>query len=137
MDVGDQTGTGIAFGNPENEQWLGTRRSPRRSARMRGSFDADRKVMHDPLLIIARALGCPHRLLLLRLLGTNGLSVTEAATAAGIAPSTACHHLGRLVAAGLATQKRRGRCSIYAWPKRRLSFVYSESEPAVVTDRRS
>ena len=96
--------------------------------RERGSFDGNRWLMSDQLLQIATALGNPTRLFLLRALGDNGLCLTEAAAAAGIAPSTASFHLDHLVAAGLATKRRVGRRRVYAWPRWRMELVFRETE---------
>ncbi len=82
----------------------------------------------DRYLVLSRATACASRLELLRLLGEQGLPLTEAARRAGLAPSTACHHLAVLVKAGLATRTVRGRKSIYRWSARRWQLVCTRAQ---------
>ena len=71
--------------------------------------------MTDQLLEIAHALGRPRRLHVLRLLGERGLRVTTVADAAGIAKSTAAHHLRVLVEAGLVERVQHRGIVVYRW----------------------
>ena len=77
----------------------------------------------DQLLTIARAIACPARLELLRLIGVDGCSVSEAAERAGLATATTSHHLAILRSAGLATMKRVGRTRVYRWSTMRCSIA--------------
>jgi DNA-binding transcriptional ArsR family regulator len=101
-----------------------------RDAAVRASFDGGRRVgvdVMEQLVVISRAIGCEARLHLLRVLGEGGRSLTSAAHEAGLAPSTAHHHLGVLVDAGLAVRQRRGRRTLYKWGSTRCSLHF---EPA-------
>ena len=104
------------------------------SARVRIVRCGSKGKMDDQLLLIARAMACPLRLHLLRLLGPRGLSVTDAAKQAGIAVSTASHHLARLAAAGLASRKRSGRTCMYTWPAQRLALVYTTASDTLMPE---
>lgn len=88
----------------------------------------------DFLLIVARALACPIRLHVLRLLGDEGMCVSAVADAAGISMSTASVHLSQLARAGLVTRVRVGRMRLYRWPRRRLHLVFGEDENVSVTE---
>ena len=84
----------------------------------------------EQLVVIARVIGCEARLHLLRVLGEGGLSLTDAAHEAGLAPSTAHHHLVQLVDAGLAVRQRRGRQRIYKWGSTRASLHFEHVPPS-------
>lgn len=86
----------------------------------------------DRFLIIARAVACPTRFQLLRLLGEDGMSLTNVADDMGLAPSTVSHHLTVLVKAGLATKTVQGREAIYRWSQNRwqLTRVAPPARPA-------
>ncbi len=90
----------------------------------------------DQLLTIARAIACPARLELLRLIGVEGCSVTEAAERAHLSIGTTSHHLARLRSAGLATVKRVGRKRVYRWSAMRCSIAlqYVTTEDSVSRD---
>jgi DNA-binding transcriptional ArsR family regulator len=88
-----------------------------------GSFDGNRMDDMDKLVVISRALACPTRLGILRLIGDNGCSLTMAAHTAGLSVSTTAHHLSVLVEAGLAIKTVRGRESIYRWSRNRWQLV--------------
>jgi DNA-binding transcriptional ArsR family regulator len=81
----------------------------------------------NKFLVIARAVACPTRFDLLRLLGEDGMSVTNVASAMGLAPSTVSHHLSALVRAGLAVRAVRGREAIYRWSPNRWQLVRTTS----------
>jgi DNA-binding transcriptional ArsR family regulator len=88
----------------------------------RGSFDANGKVDMEKLVVIARAVACPTRLAVLRVLGEKGCSVTMAAHRVGLAISTTAFHLDHLVRAGLVTKSPRGREAIYKWSRSRWAL---------------
>jgi DNA-binding transcriptional ArsR family regulator len=71
----------------------------------------------EKTVIVARAIACPTRLAVLRLLGEQGLSL------AGLSTSTTAHHLAVLVEAGLVTKAPRGRECIYTWSRSRWALV--------------
>jgi DNA-binding transcriptional ArsR family regulator len=77
----------------------------------------------DQLTAIARALCCETRHYVLGLLGDGGLTVSEVARQAQLAPSTVCHHLAVLMSAGLAVRVRRGSKTLYKWSNRRWELV--------------
>jgi DNA-binding transcriptional ArsR family regulator len=77
----------------------------------------------EKLLVLAQAIACPTRLAMLRALGEKGCTLTAAAHLIGVSPSTAFHHLDRLVHAGLVTRTIRGRESIYKWGRARWQLV--------------
>jgi DNA-binding transcriptional ArsR family regulator len=77
----------------------------------------------EKLVLIARAVACPSRLAVLRLLGEKGCSLTTAANTVGLAVSTTAHHLSVLVDAGLVTKSPRGREAIYRWSRSRWAFA--------------
>ncbi len=79
------------------------------------------------LLVIARAVACPSRLLVLQLLGEDGLCLSEAARQAGIAVSTAHHHLAVLIDAGLARKGRSAGRAVYRWSRTRCSIALSSA----------
>ena len=82
--------------------------------------------MADQLLEIARALGHPVRLHLLRIVGENGMGVTAAAHAAGVTKATAWHHLQVLLDAGLVVRARarqRGGGVVYRWGPTRWALT--------------
>jgi DNA-binding transcriptional ArsR family regulator len=60
-------------------------------------------------LLLGQALGDEHRVRMLRRLATGSATLAELAAAAGLAKSTAHHHLGRLRAAGLVTMHGNAR----------------------------
>jgi DNA-binding transcriptional ArsR family regulator len=60
-------------------------------------------------LLLGQALGDEHRVRMLRRLASGPATLTELAEAAGLAKSTAHHHLGRLRAAGLVTMHGNAR----------------------------
>lgn len=71
------------------------------------------------LVIVSRAISCPTRLFILGVIGPEGCTVTEAAEQAEVTVSTASYHLRRLVGAGLAQVKQRGRSRVYKWGRER------------------
>jgi DNA-binding transcriptional ArsR family regulator len=83
----------------------------------------------DKFLIIARAVACPTRFQLLRLLGEDGISVTNIAYGMGLAPSTVSHHLTVLVNAGLVVRAVRGREAIYRWSQNRWQLTRMTPPP--------
>jgi DNA-binding transcriptional ArsR family regulator len=92
----------------------------------------------DKFLIIARAVACPTRFQLLRLLGEDGMSVTNVADDMGLAPSTVSHHLTVLVKAGLVAKTVKGREAIYRWSRNRWQLVRTAPPaPAAPTGRPS
>ncbi len=86
--------------------------------------------MMEQLVVISRAIACEPRLHLLRVLGEGGRSLTSAAHEAGLAPSTAHHHLAVLVDAGLAVRQRRGRRTLYKWGSTRCSLHFEQVPPS-------
>jgi DNA-binding IclR family transcriptional regulator len=87
----------------------------------------------EQLVVIARVIGCEARLHLLRVLGEGGLSLKDAAEQAGLAPSTAHHHLVQLVDAGLAVRHGRGRRCIYRWGSTRASLHFEHVPPSLAS----
>jgi DNA-binding transcriptional ArsR family regulator len=79
--------------------------------------------MEDPFVLFGRAVSCPVRLELLRVVGDKGLTVTQAATAVGVAPSTAFFHFQVLLDAGLVRKKGRRRGCRYVWPDQAWALV--------------
>jgi DNA-binding transcriptional ArsR family regulator len=79
--------------------------------------------MEDPLVLFGRAVGCPVRLELLRALGDQGMTVTEAANSVGVAVSTAFFHLRVLTEAGLVMKRGRRRGGRYVWPRQTWDLV--------------
>ncbi len=77
----------------------------------------------EKLIVIARAVGNPSRLAVLRVLGEKGCSVTRAAHSVGLAISTTAFHLDHLVRAGLVVKSPRGRECIYRWSRSRWAFT--------------
>jgi len=85
----------------------------------------------DPLINIARAVSCPVRLELLRLLGPHGRGVTDVAREMGIAPSTAAFHIAVLVRARLAVRRGKGaRRPTYSWGSLRCSLSFTDATAA-------
>jgi DNA-binding transcriptional ArsR family regulator len=84
----------------------------------------------DQLLEIARAIGCPTRLYILRCLGEQGMCVSAVAEQAGVSSSTASFHLSKLIESKLAIRRRRGRHRIYAWSPTRCSLSLEERPDA-------
>lgn len=76
----------------------------------------------EKIVTIARAISCPTRLGILRLLGERGLSLSEAARLSNVSVSTAAFHLAVLLDAGLVTKASRGREAIYKWSRSRWAF---------------
>ena len=74
-------------------------------------------------MVFGNAVGCAVRLELLRVLGEDGLTLTQAATAVGVAPSTAFHHYKVLVDAGLVSKRGRRRGCRYVWPSHTWDLV--------------
>jgi DNA-binding transcriptional ArsR family regulator len=87
------------------------------------------RMMQSSITSVARALASPSRLYVLQSLGEEGLSLTEAARRAGLATSTASHHLGVLLDVGLVARRRRGREMIYRWSDTRCSISFSSACP--------
>jgi DNA-binding transcriptional ArsR family regulator len=87
----------------------------------------------DQLTTIARALCCETRHYVLGLLGEVGLTVSEVARQAQLAPSTVCHHLAVLTSAGLAVRVRRGTRTLYKWSNRRWELVCRSPRRATPT----
>ncbi len=81
----------------------------------------------DPILTFGRAVGCPVRLDLLRVLGEDGLTLTQAAALVGVRPSTAYYHYEVLIGAGLVRRKGRRRGCRYVWPDERWDLVVREA----------
>jgi len=86
-------------------------------------FRLPSKGMEDELVVFGRAVACPVRLDLLRVLGDQGMTVTEAAAAIGVAPSTAFYHYKVLINAGLVARKGRRRGCRYVWPDHTWDLV--------------
>jgi len=76
----------------------------------------------EKIVAIARAISCPTRLGILRMLGERGLSLSEAARLSNVSVSTAAFHLSVLVDAGLVTKTPRGRECIYRWSRSRWAL---------------
>ncbi len=74
-------------------------------------------------MVFGRAVGCPVRLDLLRVLGDQGMTVTQAAVAVGVAASTAFYHFEVLIEAGLVKRKGRRRGCRYVWPSHTWDLV--------------
>ena len=91
--------------------------------------------MPDDILVLAQLLACPARLAALRAVGEKGLGVTEVAQVTGVAVSTASHHLGLLLDAGMVRVRRRGRRRVYRLAKRRW-FVAVDDCSSVAEDAR-
>jgi DNA-binding transcriptional ArsR family regulator len=91
------------------------RRNLRRASReIEASATYDRRVNAD-LASVGALLGEPARAKVLLALGDGrSLSATVLASEAGVSPSTASHHLSRLVDGGLLTVSSRGRRRYYA-----------------------
>lgn len=83
--------------------------------------------------VISRALASATRAYLLGILGTEGRTVSDAASSAGVSMATASYHLRRLVGAGLARMERRGRTHVYKWGRDRW-FLMCEREDVVGHD---
>jgi len=79
--------------------------------------------MQDELVVFGRAVGCPVRIALLRVLGNDGLTATQAAAVVGVAPSTAHYHYKVLIEAGLVTKRGRRRGCRYMWPAHTWDLV--------------
>jgi DNA-binding transcriptional ArsR family regulator len=77
----------------------------------------------EKIVTVARAISCPTRLGILRLLGEQGRCLTEAARLSNVSVSTAAHHLSALMAAGLATKTVRGRKAVYRWSRSRWALT--------------
>ncbi|MGO9834956.1 MAG: ArsR/SmtB family transcription factor [Polyangiaceae bacterium] len=77
----------------------------------------------EEIVEVAQALACATRLEILRLLGDDGLSLSDVAREACVAPATAYHHLAVLVQAGLAVRVRQGSRCIYRWSPSRWQLV--------------
>ncbi len=86
------------------------------------------------LVIISRAISCPTRASILGMLGPEGRTVTQAAEAAQVTVSTASYHLHRLLGAGLAQVKRRGRSHVYGWGKNRWYLMCQEADEETGTN---
>jgi DNA-binding transcriptional ArsR family regulator len=96
----------------------------------RRSFDAARRVtMDDEVLMLAQLLACPTRLAALRAVGEKGMGVTEVARVTGVTLSTASHHLGRLLDAGMVRVRRCGRRRVYRLARRKW-FIAVEDSPS-------
>lgn len=65
--------------------------------------------LEERALLLGQALGDEHRVRMLRRLAAGPATLTELAEVAGLAKSTAHHHLGRLRAAGLVTMHGNAR----------------------------
>lgn len=63
--------------------------------------------------LIARALGAPHRLIILEQLAQGERSVEALADKVGLTVANCSHHLQQLRRAGLATSRREGKSVIY------------------------
>jgi DNA-binding transcriptional ArsR family regulator len=83
--------------------------------------------MTDDILALAQLLGCPARLAALRAVAEGGRGVTEVAHLTGVAVSTASHHLGKLLDAGMVRVQRCGRRRVYRLGRRRIYFGAEES----------
>ncbi len=81
------------------------------------------KDMVDQIVLFGRAVGCGIRLELLQVLGDQGLTVTQAAAAVGVSPSTAFYHYKVLIEAGLVKRKGRRRGCRYVWPDHTWDLV--------------
>jgi ArsR family transcriptional regulator len=77
------------------------------------SSDNSSLAMFEQFAIVARALGHPHRLALLQLLGQGETSVEVLAARGGIAVANASQHLQRLRRAGLVVSRRVGQKVLY------------------------
>jgi DNA-binding transcriptional ArsR family regulator len=77
----------------------------------------------ERMVIVARAIACPTRLAVLRLLGEQGCSLSAAARTMGLSASTTAHHLAVLADAGLVVKTPRGRECIYKWSRSRWALV--------------
>jgi DNA-binding transcriptional ArsR family regulator len=82
--------------------------------------------MHDDVLQLARLLSCPARLAALRAIADGGLDVTAVAEATGVTVSTASHHLGLLLDAGMVRVRRCGRRHVYRLARRRWFVATDE-----------
>lgn len=94
------------------------------------SFDASANDMKDDVLVVGRALGHPVRLALLRAVGDDGLSLSKAAAVVGVSVSSACRHLGKLVAARMVVKHYRGREAIYKLGKIRWTLAATRAPDA-------
>jgi DNA-binding transcriptional ArsR family regulator len=86
--------------------------------------------MKQSIVTYAHALSSPTRLYLLQSVGSDGLSITEAAERAGVSTSTTSFHFGVLLDAGLVTRKRKGRNVLYRWSDTRLSIKVEQAPPS-------
>jgi DNA-binding transcriptional ArsR family regulator len=92
------------------------------------------KVMKPPNIVAyAHALSSDTRVLILRMLGPDGLSVTDIASSTGLVSSTVCFHLGELARVGLVTKRRMGRNVLYRWSDMRLSLRVEKVQPTPIT----
>lgn len=66
----------------------------------------------------------PHRLLVLRHLRRGARSAGFLATAIGMSPSLASHHLAVLAEAGLVTRRQKGHYVCYAADRARVRELY-------------
>ncbi len=69
--------------------------------------------MFEQFASVARALGHPHRLMLLQLLGQRETAVEALAESAGLTIANASQHLQRLRRAGLVMARKQGQKVIY------------------------
>jgi DNA-binding transcriptional ArsR family regulator len=92
--------------------------------------------LHDDVLALAQLLACPARLAALRAIAGGGLGVTEVAHVTGVSVSTASHHLGKLLDAGMVRVRRCGRRRVYRLARRRW-FVATAEGPLLAAPVRS
>jgi len=85
------------------------------------SMEIEREMKHS-IVTYAHALSSDTRVSILRMLGPDGLSVTDIASGTGLVSSTVCFHLAELARVGLVTKRRRGRFILYRWSDTRLSL---------------
>ncbi|SRR5579871_6841315 len=69
--------------------------------------------MFEQLAKVARALGHPHRLMVLQLVGQSETAVEDIAARAAISMANASQHLQRLRQAGLVTSRKQGQKVLY------------------------
>lgn len=74
----------------------------------RGSFDGNHNNRMEKVVTVARAIACPTRLRILRLLGERGLSVSEAARLSNVSVSTVAFHLAVLSKRASSRRAREG-----------------------------
>ena len=140
VDGGSRTGTVTALRKTRKSINLAPWAEGSDKTRILRFSSKDMDDVDDQFVLFGHAIGCPLRLALLRVLGEDGLTLTQAADVVGVAPSTAFYHFSVLMGAGLVKRKGRRRGSRYTWPEKRWELVCREhpkdhAPPMATTER--